>query len=84
LNLARWDDGFNVLRFVQHVGRETMGQMKFANDDFHIDTEIIFIAQDLNHSSPRILGGRRPVGDFDIHNHAFEIVPFGTTRGFLA
>src|SRR5208283_3977672 len=55
LGLRRWNDGFNALCLVEHLGWETMRQMKLANDDFDIDPEIIFVTQDLDHSSPRIL-----------------------------
>ena len=75
---------FDVLSLVENFQREAMWQVKFANDNLDVDAEIIFVAQDLNHSSSRILGGRRPVGDFDIHDYAFEIVPFGAPSGFVA
>ena len=78
------DDRFDILRFVEHFGRKMMRQVEFADDDLDIDAEIVFVAQDLDHSSPRILGGRGPVGDFDIHHYVFQIVPFGAASGFVA
>src|SRR5579863_4861010 len=61
-----------------------MRQVKFANDNLDVNTEIVFVAQDLNHSSARILRGRGPVGDFNIHDDAFEIVPFRAPSGLVA
>ena len=61
-----------------------MRQMKFADDDFDVDAEIVFVAEDLDHASARILRGRRPVGDLDVDDDAFEIVPFGAAGGFFA
>ncbi len=83
-DLGRRNDRFDVLRLVEYFGRETMRQVKLANDDFDIDAEIVFVAENLNHSSARILGGRRPVSDFDIDDYAFEVVPFGAAGGLLA
>ena len=84
LDLVRRNDGFDVLRFVEHFGRKMMRQMEFADHDLDVDAEIVFVAQNFDHASARILRGRGPVGDLDIHDYAFEIVPFGAASGFVA
>jgi hypothetical protein len=61
-----------------------MGQVKLANHDFDVDSEIIFLAENLDHAATRILRGTRPVGDLHIDDHAFQILPVGMHRGFLA
>src|ERR1700677_115030 len=57
LHLGGRNDGLDLLGLIEHFGRETMRQMIFANNDFDVDSEIVFVAQYLNHSSPRILRG---------------------------
>src|SRR5579872_2448366 len=61
-----------------------MRQMKLADDDFDINTEVVLVTQNLNHSASRILRCRGPVSDCDIHNNALEIVPFGAAGRFIA
>src|ERR1700730_10453742 len=53
-NFGRRDHGFHVLRFVEHFRRKMVRYMKFADDDFNIDAEIVFVTEDLNHSSPGV------------------------------
>ena len=52
-----------------------MRQVELADDDFYIHAEIVFVAENLDHAAARILGGRGPVGDLDIHHYIFQIVP---------
>ena len=54
-----------------------MRQMKFADHDFDVDAEIVFAAEDFDDASAGILRGGGPVGDFDVDDYAFEIVPVG-------
>ena len=64
--------------------RKVVRQMKFADDDFDVDAEVVFAAEDFDDASARILRWRWPVGDFNVYHHAFEILPFGAASGFVA
>ena len=59
-------------RLLENIGRENMGQMMLADDDFDVDTEVIFPAQNLDHPAARGTGGRRPVGDLHVDHHALQ------------
>ena len=59
-------------------------EMEFANDDFDVDAEVVFAAEDFGDASAGILRGGGPVGDFDVDDYAFEIVPVGVAGGFFA
>ena len=83
-NFWFWNCGINAPRFVHDFRRKAMRQMKFADDDFDIDSEVVLVTQNLNHSAPRILCSRRPVGDCDIHHYTFEVVPFGAAGRLVA
>ena len=61
------------------LGREAVRQVKFADHDFDVDTEIVFFAENFDDSAARVLGGAGPVGDFDVDDYAFEILPVGVT-----
>jgi hypothetical protein len=37
------DDVFDGLRFFDDLGREAVGQMKFADHDFDVDAEIVLL-----------------------------------------
>ena len=58
-----------------------MRQVKFADHDFDIDSEIIFLAENFDYAAARILRGAGPVGDFYINDHAFQILPVCVARG---
>ncbi len=64
--------------------REVMRQVEFADHDFDVYAEIVFAAEDFGNASAGVLGGGGPVGDFDVDDYAFEIVPVGAARGFVA
>src|SRR5256885_1180113 len=49
--LTSRDDVRNSLGFINDVCRKTVWQMILANDDFNIDSEIIFKAQNFNYAS---------------------------------
>ena len=51
-----------------------MWQVVLADHDFNIHAEIVFVAQNLNYTSARVLGGGRPVRDLDVHHNVFQIV----------
>jgi hypothetical protein len=46
LQLPRGDDVFHRLRFLQSLSGKAMRQVIFADDDFHVHAEIVFVAQD--------------------------------------
>src|SRR6202790_1000096 len=77
------DDGRNVLSFFKRGCGEMMGQMKFADRDFNVDSEIVLPAENFNDPSSRILRGSGPVGNFNIDDYAFEIVPLRRPSGFV-
>src|SRR6476469_7633997 len=52
-------NGADGLRLLQDLGGKKMADMVLANDDFHVHTEIIFIADNINHLAARTLVGRR-------------------------
>ena len=59
--------------------------MEFADDDFDIDAEVVFIAENFDDPSTRTLScGGLPFGDFDIDDYAFEILPFGAAGSLFA
>ena len=60
-----------------------MGQVVLADDDFNVNAEIAFVADNLDDATTRILGRAGPVGDLAIDNHPFEIFP-GAAAGFAA
>ena len=61
-----------------------MRQVEFADHDFDVDAEIVFAAEDFDDASAGTLGGGGPVGDFHVDDYAFQIVPVGAARGFVA
>jgi hypothetical protein len=46
-----------LLRFFEHGGGEMMREMEFADDDFDVDTEIVFAAEDFDDFASRTLRG---------------------------
>ena len=52
-----------------------MRQVMLADHDLDVRAEIVFVAQNLHYPPARILRGRGPVGDLDIHNDVFQVVP---------
>jgi hypothetical protein len=83
LGLGRRDDRLNILRFVEDFWRKMMRQVKFTDDDFYVDPEVVFITQNFDYASSRILSGRRPVCDFYVDDYAFEIIPFGAAGSLV-
>ena len=60
-------------RLLENLGRENMGQMMLADDDFDVHTKIVFPAQDLDDPAARGTGRGRPVGDFHVDHHALQV-----------
>ena len=75
---------FDGLGFLDHFGREAVGEVKLADHDFDVDSEVVFFAQNLDHAAARLLRGAWPVGDFYVDDYAFQILPVGVDRGFFA
>ena len=84
VHFAGGNDRLGILRFGQHRGRKAMRQVMLADHDLDVRAEIVFVAQNLHHAPARILRGRRPVGDLNVHHNIFQIVPGGAPRRFLA
>ena len=61
-----------------------MRQVVLADHDLDVHAEIVFVAQNLDHPPARVLRGRGPVGDLDVHHNIFQVVPVGAPRRFLA
>jgi hypothetical protein len=57
--------------------------MIFANDDFDINAEVVFVSNDLGHSTARLLRCSRPVGYLDIDHNIFQIGPVISARHFF-
>ena len=81
--LARRDERLELLRLLQDLDRKAVRQVVLADDDLDIHAEIVLVAEDLDHAPARALGGRRPVGDLDVDDQAFEVVPLAAA-GFFA
>jgi len=47
VEFAGGDGGWNLLRFFQSRGGEMVREMKFADDDFDVNAEVVFAAEDL-------------------------------------
>ena len=54
--LAGGNDRLECLRFLQDLDREAMRQVEFADDDLDIDAEVVFVAEDFDHPTARVLG----------------------------
>ena len=71
---------FNVIekgdgaRFGQHLLREDARKLMLADHHFHVDAEVVGIAEHLDDAADGRTRGRGPTGDFDIDDEAFEIV----------
>src|SRR5437868_14245672 len=58
--------------------------MVLADHDFDVHAEVIFASEDLDHLAARILRGRGPIGNLDIHHDPIEVVPGGAAGGLIA
>src|SRR5579863_542854 len=84
LEFAGRDDRGNRLRFLESGGWKMMREMKFADDDFDVDAEVVFATEDLDNFAACALGGGGPVGEFDVDDYAFEFRPVRVAGSFLA
>src|SRR5208337_4233847 len=62
---------FDRLRFFDNLGREAVGQVKLADHDLDVDSEIVFFAEDFYNAAARLLRRAGPVGDFHVNDYAF-------------
>src|SRR5437016_6135386 len=60
-----------------------MRQMVFANDDFDINAEVLFVSDNLEYASARLLCRGWPVRDLNIDDDVFEIAPVAAAGGFF-
>ena len=58
---------FDGLRFFDDFGREAVGQVKFADHDLDVDSEVVFFAENFDDAAARLLRGAGPVGDFYVY-----------------
>ena len=65
------DFGGDGLGFFYYFGREAVGQVKLADHDLYIDSEVVFFAEDFDDAAARLLRGAWPVGDFHVYDYAF-------------
>ena len=84
VRLPRRNDGFRILRFFEYLGRKAMRQVKLADHDLDVHAEVIGIAENLHYASAGTLRGGGPVGDLDVDNDVFQIVPLGAAGSFFA
>src|SRR5438094_3038470 len=78
------DDRLDGLRLVDDLGRKVVGQVKLANHDFDVHSEIVFLAQYFDHAPAGTLRGGRPVGNLDVDHYAVEVVPVRGMGGLSA
>ena len=83
-NFSRRDDGGYILRVFERRRGKFVRQVKFADGDFDVDAEVVLPAENFNDASARVLRGGGPVGDFNVDDDAFEIIPFRAARGFVS
>ena len=84
MKFVTWNNGRDGPSLFENFLGKAVRKMKFPDHDFDIDAKIVFAAKNLDHTSARILRGRRPVDNLDIDYDAFKVVPFETPRSFLA
>jgi hypothetical protein len=81
---GRRDGSGNFLGFVQDCGGEMVREVEFADDDFDVDAEVVLAAEDLRDTAARALRRTRPVGDFYVDHHAFEVDVVVVAGGLVA
>src|ERR1017187_904087 len=62
--------GLDGLGFFDYFGREAMGQVKLADHDLDVDSEVVFFAEKFDHAAARFLRGAWPVGDFHVYYYS--------------
>src|SRR5579872_5075985 len=61
--LRRRNDRLNGCGLIEHFFGKPVWKVMFADDDFDIDAEVIFVSENLDDSAAWLLSCRRPVGD---------------------
>src|SRR5579872_1996242 len=79
-----WDRRGHLLRFFERGRGKMMREMEFADDDFDVDAEVVFAAEDFDDASAGRLSGRGPVGDLYVDDCAFEVGPVIVAGDFVA
>ena len=75
------DGGGHGLRLLDDFGRELVGQVMLADDDFDVDSEIAGVAEDFDDAAD---GGGAALGEFeqfDVDDHAVEFGDVGDLGG---
>src|SRR5664279_5093458 len=80
----RGNIGCDGLGFFDNFWREAVGDMKLADHDLDVDSEVGFFTENFDDAAARLLCGAWPVGDFYVDDYAFEILPVGVHCGFVA
>ena len=84
MQFAARNNRLGAFRFFEDLGWKTVGEVELADNDLHVHPEIIFITYDLDDPAAWGLGGGRPIGDLNIDDYIFQIVPAIATRSLLA
>jgi hypothetical protein len=62
------NDRADLLRFFEHGLRKDVADVVLADHDFHVHAEVVFIAEDFNDASARLMSGGRELDDFYFDN----------------
>ena len=73
----------NCCCLTEHLLRKPVWQVVFADDDFYVNAKVVFVPQNFDDPSSRLLGRRRPVGDLNINDDVFQIAPLTSAGGFF-
>jgi len=68
------NDGADLLRFFQHGLRKDVADVVLADHYFHVDAEVVFIAEDFDDASPGLMSGRGELDDFYFDNDILQVV----------
>ena len=71
-DFAGGDGGVEARGLLDHLGRELVGQVVLADDDFDVHAEVVGVAEDFDDAARSALAALRELEDFGIHDHAVE------------
>src|ERR1019366_2429999 len=72
-DLGLGDPSGHRLRLLDHLGRKLVGQVVLADDDLHVDAEIVGVAEDFDHAAHRRRAALGVLQQFDVDYHAFQL-----------
>ena len=67
----------NIARLLEYGIREDARQVMLADDNLDVHTEVIGVAQYLDHAAAGDPGGRGKIGNLDVYRQAFKILVAG-------